>query len=230
MSCDSTTSTCVTLCTDDTGCPLQLDFDCVFYHKSNSEVSNLTKLGITNGATLGLFAETVDTYIGQIKVSEYVIPGLTAEYTINTLKQFAEAVDDELTQIKSDITAISSSAAIPISKTDSATVAITISGTGSHTIKSDVKVSATASNLLSALSDGLYVTPQTLNLDYSTKELSISNGNSFNLAPLISGVGGFLGNLTSDPTGIVDGQYWYNTTSSQLKIKVNGVTKVITTT
>lgn len=40
----------------------------------------------------------------------------------------------------------------------------------------------------------------------------------------------WLGNLSSDPGGAVDGDMWYNTTSNLLKIKVNsGVVKTITT-
>ncbi len=34
--------------------------------------------------------------------------------------------------------------------------------------------------------------------------------------------------LTTDPSSPINGQMWVNTTSNQLKIRLNGVTKVVT--
>ena len=79
-----------------TGGVLQLDFSNVIYHKDNNQISNLPNLGLNNGATLQLFAETVDTYIGQIKVSNWILTYLRGKYTINTVQQFAQAVDTQL--------------------------------------------------------------------------------------------------------------------------------------
>ena len=36
--------------------------------------------------------------------------------------------------------------------------------------------------------------------------------------------------VATDPSSPVDGQMWINTTSNQLKIRMNGVTKVVTVT
>lgn len=227
--CEQTTTTpCVSLCPDATGCPIQLDFDCVIYHKDNNEISNLDGLGLTNGATLTLFAETVDNLIGQTKVADYVLPCLRATYTINTLKQFAEAVDTQICQIKSDVTSLAALVNLPITPQDTNTVDITTSGTNSHTIKADVKISVTGTNLLQGLSDGLHVAPQSLSVNNATKMLSISNGNSVDLSGLGCSASPFLGNVTTDPTTTEDGDYWFNTTSGQLKIKVNGLVKVVT--
>jgi hypothetical protein len=227
---DTTTTTpCVSLCPDaTTGCPIQLDFDCVIYHKDNSEINQLSDIGLTNGATLGLFAETVSSLLAGIKVDTYNIPHLRSTHTINTLKQLAEAVDVELTTIASEITSLEGLVNLPITAIDSQSIDLTLSGTNSHTVKADVKVSPQANNLFSILADGVYAAPQSLAVDYSTKTLTISNGNSVSLAGLSCGVGGFLGVVTVDPGAVLDGQYWYNTTSpSVLKIKLNGVIKTI---
>lgn len=221
-----TLSTCDPCAT--TGCPIQLDFECLLYNKANNEVSNLTNLGLTNGATLKLFAELVDSYIGQIKVADYNLPCLRDDYVINTLKQFAEAVDVELCQIRTDVATLQSLVNLPITGTDTQSVNLTVSGIGSHTIQAEVIISGQANNLLSSLVSGLYVAPQTLSVNYTTKEMTISNGNTVSFAGLTCGVGGFLGNVSSDPTAVLDGQYWFNITSGELKIQVNGLTKIIT--
>jgi hypothetical protein len=81
-----------------TGNLITLDATAILYHKNNNEVSELTNLELTNGATLELFMKTVDTYIGQIKASNWVFPILEGQlsYTINTVQQFAAAVDAEM--------------------------------------------------------------------------------------------------------------------------------------
>lgn len=229
MSCGCNSTPCLTICDSETGCPVQLDFSCVLYHKSNNDITGLTNLGLSNGATLNQFADLVDVYIGQIKASAFTLPCLRDDYTINSLKQFAEAVDTELCAIKTTLGGVDEVTETSLTAVDSPSINLTVSGTANHTVKADAIISPTAGNRLSILSDGLYASPQTLSVNYATKELTIVGGNTVNLASLSCGVGGFLGNVTSDPSAI-DGQYWYNTTSSQLKIKVGGAIKVITTT
>jgi hypothetical protein len=125
-----------------TGCIVQLDFACAIYNKDNAEASKLTALGLSNGATLKAVAEAIDTFIGTQKVTSFSLPFLKSQTTVETLKQFCEAVDSYLQA---------------------------------------------------------------------------------------SPVAGYLGNVASDPTSPLDGQYWFNATSGELKIKVNGVIKTIQT-
>lgn len=82
------------------GCPLQLDFSCILYHKNNNEVTELDGLSLTNGATLQLFAETVDEKIKQLNVLSTSLPCLRESYVINTLQQFLVAVDTEICNLK----------------------------------------------------------------------------------------------------------------------------------
>lgn len=92
-------------------CPIKLDTSCIIYHKGNSEVSELLDgLELQNGATLELILETIDDYIQQIKVGTWNFPYLvdSEEYEINTLQQFATAVDQELmllNRFKGNVTA-----------------------------------------------------------------------------------------------------------------------------
>lgn len=78
------------------GCPIQLDFSCVLYHKNNSEISELDGLGLSNGSTLELVIETLDEKIKQLAVLDFSLPFLRETYVINTMKQFVEAVDTQL--------------------------------------------------------------------------------------------------------------------------------------
>lgn len=217
------------------GCPVQLDFSCVIYHKSNNELSQLTNLGLNNGATLDQFAVAVDNLLGQLNVPDWSLPFLRNapnSYTINNLEQFGEAVDTELADLQAQIDALALSAAVPITPVDSATVDITANGTLNHTVKADVKFSATADNQAEALADGVYVAPQTLSINVANKTLSISDGNTVNLASLTCGVGGFLGNFTADPSA-ADGQYWFRTdlpVADGLRIRLNGNVRTIPTT
>lgn len=208
-------------------CPTKLDSQCIIYHKDNNQISNLTGLGLNNGATLQLILETIDTYIRQMKVQDWTLTCLRSEYTINTLEQFGEAVDTELCDLQAQIDDLVASAAVPLVMVNSETISWNQSGTLNHTAEGQVKVSAFAGNQLSIQPDGLYSAPQTLSVDYDSKELSISDGNTVSLASLTCGVGGFLGNVTSDP-GAADGQYWYRTDTDQLKIRLNGTVREIT--
>lgn len=215
-------------CNSNTGCAIQLDMECVIYHKSNNQVSNLTNLGLTNGSTLNQFVEAVDPYIGQLKVQNHSLPCLRADYTINNLQQFTQSVDTELCSIKSDLIDLATLINTPITPVNSDSISIVTYGTNNHTISAEVNISATVNNMVAVLGDGLFVPPQTLSINYTTKELSISNGNTVDLTGVICGVGGFLGNLAVDPASPLDGQYWYNTATSELRIRVNGLTKIIT--
>lgn len=212
-----------------TGCPVQLDFDCVIYHKANNQIAALPNLSLSNGATLQLFAEAVDVKLGQLNFPVFSLPFLRSSFSINTLRQFAESVDLTLSSLRADLTTVAASASVPITTIQTNSVELTASGNVYHTLQADVNISASANNQVSVLSDGLYASPQTLTVNYTNKELSISGGNTVSLASLICGVGGFLGNQTTDPSAI-DGQYWFNTTTNQLKIRVNGLVKVITLT
>lgn len=220
-------------CNTNTGCPIQLDFDCVIYHKDNNEVSELTELGLTNGATLNQFAEAVDVYIGQIKAQDYDLPCLRATYTINSLQQFAEAVDTVLCELTGDIEAIEGTIATPITPVDTQSINLTVSGVNNHTLQADVIVSPNAGNRLSIQGNGLFASPMVLSVNYGTKELSLVGSNTVSLAALFSPVSGFLGNVTIDPATPLDGQYWYRTDiglATGLKIRLNGTTRTITTT
>lgn len=230
MACSNCTSTFTTNCTCDecTSCPVQLDTSCVLYHKDNAEISELDGLGLTNGATLELILEALDDKVKELNFSLFNLPVLRADYTINNLQQFAQSVDTALGLMASDVAAAVSGSTTPIVASTTSSIAINSTGTQGHTISASVRLSDIAGNLLSLQSDGLYVVPQTLSVNYVTKELAISGGNTISLASLASGASGYLGELASDPSAI-NGQYWYNTTDSLLKIKVNGTVKTIVT-
>jgi hypothetical protein len=219
-------------CNTDTGCPIQLDWDCSIYHKSNNEVANLPNLGLTNGATLNLFAELVDSYIGDLKVQDYALPCLRADYTINTLAQFANAVDTEICSLNSDISTVMGLVNTNITAVDTATIDFTTSGTLNHTIQATVIVSGLPDNQLAALPSGLFASAQNLSINYTTHEITISDGNTIDLTPLMFNADGFLGNVASDPASPLNGQYWFRTdlaAANGLRIRVNGTTRTIPT-
>jgi len=219
-------------CNTNTGCPIQLDWDCSIYHKDNNEISALTNLALTNGATLNQFGEAVDVYIGQIKASTFNLPCLRDSYTVNSMKEFAEAVDTVLCQIQSDLEAVESEVSTPITPVDTQSVNLSASGTNDHTLQADVKISANSGNRLSIQADGLYSSPMVLTVDYNAKTIGLVGSNSVNVAALFTPVSGFLGNVTSDPATPLDGQYWYRTDiglATGLKIRLNGTTRTITT-
>lgn len=209
-------------CNTNTGCALQLDFECIIYHKSNNQITNLTCLELTNGATLNQFAEIVDSYICQIKVAEYVLPCLDADYTITNLKQFAEAVDTELCLIKGDITIINTTLANGIVKTDSQSIDLSGSGFG---LQADLKVDPASGNRLSVSGTGVLVPPQDLNPNYVTKTLTVTGGNNVvQMSSFFSTVQGYLGPVASNPVGTVAGQSWWRTDTSKFKFNVDGTT------
>lgn len=209
------------------GCPIQLDSACVFYHQGNNQLSGLTNLGLSNGATLELILDTIDDQLEAVKVDSFNLPVLRVDYVIHTLKQFSEAVDTEIASLRAGVAGVVGTSSTPFSATDSATIDFSTSGTLGHTLTGSVKVSATSDNRVSAVSDGIYAAPQTLSVNYTTKELTIVGGNTVSLSSLASGTSGWLGNVAVDPTAI-DGQYWFNTSGGgALKIKVNGTVREI---
>jgi hypothetical protein len=201
---------------------------CVFYHKDNNKLTELDGLNFSNGATLEIIIESIDEKIKDLNVVDFNLPCLRVGYVINTMEQFAEAVDTELCLIKDSITDLSEEVGVELTAVDSATIDFSTSGTLDHTLTGSVKLSATSGNRLTEELDGIYVDGQIISIDYDAKTISISDGNTLSFASLMSGTLGFLGNLASDPSAI-DGQYWYNTSGNVLKIKVNGLVKTITT-
>lgn len=231
-SCHSNSCGCPTACdpcNSIPGCPVQLDFACAFYHKNNSTVSELDGLGFTNGATLEAIIEAIDEKVKQLAISTFLLPYLRASYVVNTLEQFTGAVDSELDDLRDEIDTLALVSQTSITASDTPTIAISASGTLNHTISADVLLStAVSGNRITEQVDGLHVAAQTLSVNYTTKTLSITDGNSVSVASLLTGSGGFLGNLASDPTA-TDGQYWWNTSTSLLRVKVNGTVRTIIT-
>jgi len=210
------------------GCPIQLDSGCLIYHKNMNVATALINLNLPNGSTGELIFNTIDAALGPINVNTWVLTFLRSLYTITSLPQFGVAVDTQFSLLASQIATLTTAANTPITSTPSTSIIITPSGSLGHVLSAAVRISATANNTVSVLSDGIYGTPQTLAVDYINKNLTISGGNTVSLSSLVCGASGFLGNVATDPTAI-DGQYWWNTTSSTLKIHVNGIVKTITT-
>lgn len=215
------------------GCPEQPDANCVIYHKYNNIVSGLINLNLGNGSTLQLILDTIDTQLGYINVGNWALPFLRSEgFTLNTLPQFGIAVDTELQTIAGEITVLQGLVGTPITPIDSTSVNLTVSGLQNHTLRADVNISATSGNTLVVLGDGLYANAQTLSINTVNKTLSISQGNTVDFSALLCQAG-WLGDVTADPTGVGDGNYWFRTDLSAangLRIRVNGTTRTIPTT
>lgn len=209
------------------GCPILLDSACVIYHQNMNTASGLINLNLPNGSTLELILNTIDATFG-VPVINWNLPFLRAvPFTITNLQQFGQAVDTEFSLISTSL----GTALTPNSSTDTSSIHFILSGTLNRNISGNVKISANANNLLSIQPDGLYSSPQTLSINYTTKILSISQGNSVDLTSLVCGASGFLGDVTADPTAI-DGQYWFRTDLAAtvgLRIKLNGAVRTITT-
>lgn len=221
-------------CANPGPCPTKLDAQCVIYHLQNNTITELINLGLGNGATLELILNTIDTYIGQVKPATWNLPCLRdpdgLNFTINNLQQFSEAVDVTLCNLQDQIDTLAETASLPITVNDTLTVHINASGTLNHTLSADVQVSEASGNTLAIIADGLVVPAQTLQPDYDNKQLGISNGNTINMSGFFCDTIVWLGNVATDPVSASDGQYWYNTTSTSLKIKVNGTVKTISIT
>lgn len=214
------------------GCPELLDSNCVVYHKFNNIISGLVNLNLGNGSTLQLILDTIDTQLGLINPTGWALPFLRGEgFTINTLPQFGAAVDTEFSVLDQAISALQTAANTPITPVQSPSIHLGVSGTLNHTLRADVNISATSGNTLVILSDGLYANAQTLSINYVNKTLSISQGNTVDFSSLLCQAG-WLGDVTADPIGVADGNYWYRTDLSAaagLRIRVNGTTRTITT-
>lgn len=233
-SCHSYRCNCNSSCNTDCDgtCPIKLDFTCILYHKANSSLSNYANLNITNGANLEMVIDALNSKIEQLNVPDWDLSYLRASVVINTLEQFGEAVDDELADLQAQIDSLSLSAAVALVTTDTNSIDFSTSGSLDHTLTANVKISGTVDNLVSILGDGLFVTPQTLSVDYELKQLTISNGNTVDLAALTCGVGGFLGNFETDDPTAIDGQTWFRTDlaiADAFRIKLNGDVRVIET-
>jgi len=215
-------------CSTPAGCPIQLDFSCVIYHKDNNAVSELDGLAMTNGATLEAVIEAIDEKVKLLTVTGWSLPYLRATYVVNTLQQFAQSVDIELDLLRTDINTALASATTSLTANDSATIDFTTSGSLDHTLTGSVKLSTNVSgNRITAQTDGLHVSAQTLSVNTTNKTISISDGNTVSFAAALSSASGFLGNLASDPSSPVDGQYWWRTDTSALRIQLNGITRTI---
>lgn len=212
-----------------TPCNVIVDFKCVFYNLEGSDASSLDGLNLANGSSLKLFAETVDEKIKQLNVINFTLTNLRQDYVINTLQQFAEASDTQFGILQDEIDDITGLSNVPLVANDSSSINFTTSGTLDHTLTGSVKISASANNLAAILSDGIYVAPQTLSVDFTAKTITISNGNTIDLSSIIATPTGFLGNVASDPSTAINGNYWWNTGTNLLRIKVNNVIKTIAT-
>lgn len=94
-------------CSQPTGCPIQLDTACVIYHKNNNQLSGLMDgLGLNNGATLELILDTISSKIEQLNFEDINLPFLDDSYVINTLQQFATAVDSQFDEVNTQIETI----------------------------------------------------------------------------------------------------------------------------
>lgn len=79
---------------------LQIDSAQVIYHKSNGEISELTNLDLSNGATLELILETIDAKLEPItSILSTTLTYLRTKYVVNTLSQFLVAVSTELGEL-----------------------------------------------------------------------------------------------------------------------------------
>jgi hypothetical protein len=206
-----------------------IDSGNVIYHLFNNQLSNLTNLGLRNGTPAQIIFDTIDGYIGPLKVGNWFIPNIKSafpEFNFQNVQQFGQAVDYELGVLISAINTVSGSSLVPLSTTTTDSITFTLTGTLNRNISANVNISATSGNTLIINDDGLYAVPQQLTINYLTNQIGISGGNTVNLPNAPSG---WLGNLSADPGTAVDGSYWFNTSSSELKMKANGSVLVITT-
>ena len=224
---------CDTPC-NDSGCPIQLDSNCVIYHKGNNIISGLVTLGLQNGATAQLIFDAIDSQLAFIQAQNYTLTCLrtTYSYVINTLPQFATAVDTTLCVLNGLVQTALTNSAVPITPVDSDSIDLSVSGTNNHTIEANIIISPDSGNQFTVLANGAFVPAQTLAVDYDLNTLTISDGNTVDLTPLFCTPSGWLGNVTADPSAAIDGNYWFRTDLSAaagLKIRLNGAVRTITT-
>ena len=159
--------------------------------------------------------------IGTYQIFKTAFPNVN----FTNVQQFGQAVDYEIGILFATMTAISGQSLVPLSSTNTPTIDFVLTGTLNRNISANVNVSAASGNTLTINPDGLFDAPQQLTINYLTNEIGISGGNTVNLP---NAPAGYLGNLSADPGTAVDGNTWYNTTSSQYEVKVNGAVHVVT--
>lgn len=100
----------ITTCATDTGCPIQLDSSCIFYHKFGLTATGLTNLALPNGSNLSFILDTLDDYLATL--AAYTFPPFVttcigiANTTIITISDFMQAVDDQFCSVKSDLNSV----------------------------------------------------------------------------------------------------------------------------
>jgi len=206
-----------------------IDAGNVFYHLYNNSLSELVNMKIPNQTPISLIFATIDGFIGPLIVEDWYIPNIQAAFpnvNFTNVQQFGQAVDYEIGVLFATMTAISGQSLVALSATNTPTIDFILTGTLNRNISANVNLSAASGNTLSINDDGLFNPPQQLTINYLTNQIGISGGNTVNLPNAPSG---WLGNLSADPGTAIDGQYWYNTSSSQLKMKANGTIFVLLT-
>lgn len=209
-------------------CPIKLDFSCIIYNKDSSEVSTLDGFNLPNGTSLKGLIEVLDEKIKDLDVSKYNLLFIRQNYIVNSFKQLNESIDTILNDLFGQINNINTNISTQLTVVNSSSLTFSTSGILNHTLTGSIKISQ-SDELLSILNDGLFVEPQLLSVDYSTKKLTISHGNTVDLSGIVCSPSGYLGNLSSDPTTAINGNYWFNTTQNKLKIKINNLIKEIIT-
>lgn len=205
-----------------------IDAQNVIYHLAMNQLSNLANMGIPNGTPASLIFDTIDGFIGPLLVTNWFIPNVRSTFpqvNFTNVQQFGQAVDSMLGTIFANIATISGTSMIPITATPTPTISWTLTGTLNHNLSANVNVSAASGNTLTVNPDGLFAAPQMLTINYLTNQIGISGGNTVQLP---NAPAGYLGNLSADPGSAVDGNTWYNTSSNQYKVKVNGAVHVVT--
>ena len=211
------------------GCPIpDLDFACVKYHVSGNKISQLDGLSLPNGVNLEVVIEVLDEKIKQNKIDTSGLSYLKQNYTINNLQQFVQSTDTELASLNNKIDILNNNSGLSLSTTNSNSLSFFTSGTHGHTLTGNVNISSAIGNSLSIQTDGLYNAPQSLSVNYTAKTISISGGNTINLSSLLP-ASTYLGELSADPVTSISGNYWYNTTTNLLRIKIANSFKTIQT-
>jgi hypothetical protein len=214
----------------DRGEPFFLDSAQVIYHLGNNQLSNLNNLGFPNGTPLQTILDKIDYFIGFLNITQWTIPNIKTYFpgvNFQNLQQFGQAVDAELGVINSNLATLSGATSTPLTSTNTESITFVLTGVQNKNISGFVNISSSSGNTLILNPDGLFATPQQLNVDYNANTISITDGNT---VALPNNPQGFLGNLSSDPSSPQDGQYWFNTSSSQLKIRLDGAVRIVTIT
>lgn len=214
----------------DRGQPFFLDSAQVIYHLENNQLSNLNNLGFPNGTPLQPILDKVDYFIGFLNITQWTIPNIKTYFpgvNFQNLQQFGQAVDAELGIINTNLTTLSGATSTPLTSTNTDSFTFVLTGVQNKNISGFVNISNASGNTLILNPDGLFATPQQLNVNYTANTISISSGNAVSLP---NNPQGYLGNLSADPGSAIDGNTWYNTSSMQYKVRVNGAVHVITIT